>query len=86
MATITITIPNPVANRVIDSVCERYGYEDTIEDDGNRIPNPISKAQFAKQQLIAWVKDCVTYKEGNEAGNKARQEAIAKVEAEIQLS
>jgi hypothetical protein len=51
MATITVTIPDPVAPRVIDALSIGMGYQTTI--DGN--PNPETKGAFAKRQLILWV-------------------------------
>ena len=52
MATISINIPTDKTAEVIEALC--YGkYQDTITDaEGNSVPNPVTKAQFAKQQVI----------------------------------
>lgn len=55
MATISITIPNPVVNRVIDAMCNIYSYQPII----NGQPNPITKQEFARLQLIKFMKEAV---------------------------
>jgi hypothetical protein len=46
--TITITIAPGIAGDVVDAYAWEFQYKETIlDDDGNPIPNPETKAQFA---------------------------------------
>lgn len=56
MATITITIPNNVANRVQDAICEKYGYTGFLDRD-NTIPQ--TKPEFVKAWIISDIKRAV---------------------------
>jgi len=73
MATITINIPVDKEEWVLNGLAIRYGHEDTIpnplfdeelEEDSSTnpatIPNPQSKAQFAKARIIDHIKAEVT--------------------------
>lgn len=94
MATITITIPNPLLNRVIDAYAYQHGYQDEIPSASAEpgpsqdilIPNPETKNQFVRRMLVRHVKQAVRAYEGRIAEDTARQEAHSKVEAEINLT
>lgn len=77
MATLSITIPNPVVDRVQDALAARHHYNP--ETDG-------TKAAFAKQLVIEYLKREVKEYEADTAGSDARQAAITAVEAEILLT
>jgi hypothetical protein len=63
MATIIIDIPDEIATDVKQAICDRKGYQDEIEEiidgepTGNLIPNPQTKAQFAKAKAARWAKE-----------------------------
>lgn len=60
MANITINIPDNQITRVLDGIAEDNGYQATIiDEEGNSIPNPETKAQFAKRIVIERVKGMV---------------------------
>ena len=62
MATISITIPDDKIEDVKSAFADAYGYqaeiEEIIDDEptGNMIPNPETKAQFAKRQVAQYAK------------------------------
>ena len=98
MSTITLTIPDPIKDRVINALCSTYGYEDEIpkldskgnpEVDGQgnevKIPNPVTKPQFAKTQLLHFLKEVTKGYEARNAGDSARDAALEKAESEINL-
>lgn len=82
MATLSITIPNEIAVRVNDAIAGMYGYQDTIDGE----PNPQTKAQFSKQQVINFLKETVKAYEANLASEAARLAASNTAETEIQLT
>lgn len=54
MADITITIPNAVLSRVINALT--FDYQPTLD---NGTPNPTTRNQHAKQQIIKFIKNRV---------------------------
>lgn len=82
MATITLTVPNPVVNRVTDAICTRFGYQVTIDG----VPNPQSKSDFLKQQIAIWIKAQVREHEANTAAATASTNAGADVDANIVIT
>lgn len=88
MATISISIPDAVQPRVLDAFSAVYGRPEEIPDPNHvptgpmdvvMIPNPETKAQFAKRMLQQHVKDVLTNHEGNaeaEAARKAKADQI----------
>jgi hypothetical protein len=82
MAEIKITIPDALLPRVINGLAAFYGYQVII--DGQ--PNPQTKGQFAKAQLIEHVKHCVKQVETDEAVNTARVTKATEIENDITLS
>lgn len=68
MASITLTINDAFATRVLDGFCGHHGYQATIpgppDISGNptTIPNPETKMQFMKRLLYAMIKrDVASY-------------------------
>lgn len=82
MAVISINIPDNLLPRVINGLASFYGYQ--AEIDGQ--PNPQTKGQFAKKQLIAHIIHCIKTVETDEAVNAARLAKQAEVESNITLS
>lgn len=69
---ITLTIPDNQVARVINALCVRYGYQETIANPNSGdvlqyIPNPQTKAQFARAQIISFLKRVTTEVELEEA-------------------
>lgn len=56
-ASFTLTVPNNVVGDVVQAFCTLYGYQETITDEGVEIPNPESKANFAKRMIRTYVKE-----------------------------
>jgi hypothetical protein len=68
---ITLTIPDNQASRLINALCVRYGYQETIptEDENGvliQVSNPQTKTQFAKQSLINLLKEITKEEEYKE--------------------
>lgn len=83
MATITITIPDAVATRAINSFCKRFNYSPTLADGS---PNPETKAQFTKRKVLEWTKQMIREAEVQDASNTAATEAAQSVDNDIVLS
>ena len=87
MAQITINIPNAVLQRTLDAVCYKNGYQDEILDENeNPMPNPQSKAEFAKAWVVSVVKHQVKIYESEQAAKTARQAQEDAVAAEIDIT
>lgn len=83
MATITITIPDAIAQRVLNGFSQRYGYQPLLE---NGTANPETKAQFCKRKITEIVKVAVRESEMNTAINAASKAAADAAESEIQMT
>ena len=77
MASITITIPDPVAARVVDAMAVRYAW---TADTG------LTKTQFAKRVLVNLLKETVRMHEGQIASAAAAQVAGTAVDNEIDIT
>lgn len=82
MAQITITIPDTIAQRVLDSFAGARGYTGFLQDG----ITPETKAQFAKRTIINFVKNSVKEWEANNAGNSASITASNNVETQVTLT
>ena len=84
MAKITLEIPDDKLQEVVDSLCATYGYQAKILDkDGKEIINPETPAQFAKRQVVQFVKEVVKSSRINKAAAIARETEINKPEISI---
>lgn len=63
MATMTINIPDAQLSKVVDGMCINYNYEPLI----NGLPNPETKAVFARRMLIELLKRAVAAGEAKTA-------------------
>lgn len=69
MATISITIGAGETTRVIDALCSYGAYQAAIPDPsptaqpGDTIPNPVTKAAFARSVVLGVIKDIVRNQE-----------------------
>jgi hypothetical protein len=77
MATMTITMPDAHANRVIEALAHRHGWTSASTE-------PQGKA--AKDEVIDFMETVTKHYEAERAGNEAKQEALAQAEADIVLS
>ena len=58
MATFTINIPNDKITALLDAFAMQYNYQEQIETEtGEMVPNPVSKAQFAKNIVTSFIKE-----------------------------
>jgi len=79
MADITISIPTPVVNRVLDAIAAEYGYNE------NQLPAE-TKGQFAKRMVVEWAKNVVRKQEGRTAQSVAYLAAIADVDTNVDIT
>lgn len=52
---VTITVPDVIVADVVNAFCTNFGYQATIGDPP--VPNPQTKGQFAKAQLVRYIRD-----------------------------
>jgi len=83
MATLSITVPDAVATRVMDAIGATYGFAAALaaaaaEDP----PRTLTKAQFAKQVIIDFVRTTVK----NYEAELARAAAAAQTGSDITLA
>jgi len=85
---ITINIPDPISQRVIDGIAYQHSYKDQVHDPetGTDIDNPETKGQYTKRMLILWAKDNVKSWEANQATDAARQTAIDSADSDITIT
>ncbi len=94
MAKITINIPVDKEGWVLDGLALRFGYQDTVdnpnfdqiqpvdsETNPLKVPNPQSKAKFAKSMVIYMIKDAA-----NQGHNTTSLDANAVIANEVTLT
>jgi len=77
MAQLNITFPDGVANRVLDAFAATFGYDPGLG---------VTKAQFAKQQVVEFIKETVKSHEANGAAEVARGLARQAVDSEVDVT
>lgn len=77
MAQFTINVPDNQVNRVVNALCTFGGYTTQVEQDGLLVPNPQTKAQFARQMVTEFIKTAVTMTEGKIAQGVKQEELKA---------
>lgn len=60
MAEIKIIIPTEKINGIVEAFADEYNYKEQIEVKGELVDNPQTKSQFAKEQVMNFIKR--TYK------------------------
>lgn len=66
-----IVIDDAQAQRVIDGIAGKFGYTEQISDNvGGWLPNPETKAAFARRQIITFAKTTVIEYEKAVAANQ----------------
>jgi len=81
MASINLTIPDGDIDRVLDSICKRFGYRDTIATDEGSAPNPETKLQFVHGLLSKWIRSQVIKCEQQSDRDTREQEIADEVNA-----
>jgi hypothetical protein len=60
MPTISITFSAAIATEVVDTLCDRFGYQThVINAQGARVPNTETRNQFATRMISVWLKEQV---------------------------
>lgn len=82
--TISIDIPNGHANRVLNAMCNRYGYDPAVHGSGQQ-----AKIDFAKGYLVRVIKEAVMADEADAAVAdypQKRKAASDKADSEIVIT
>lgn len=82
MATITLTVPNGVANRVLDAIATKYGYSGFLADK----VTPQTKIEFYKAWIIKQTLAAVSEQEANTAAAAAANAASTDVTTNIVIT
>ena len=83
MASITFTIPDQIAPRVLDGFAIAEGYVAVLD---NGTANPETKTQFMRRKIIEYVKNAVRSAEVQDAKNKAATMAGQSVDQDILIA
>ena len=70
----TITMDNTLAVEVRDAFCQQYNYQETVGKPP--VPNPESKADFAKRHIKTYIREVHKAYKANSAADTARKAAI----------
>ncbi len=82
MAEIVISIPDAALTRVIDALSLGRGYPLTVfNEEGNVIPNPVSKTTYAKDELKSILRAEVRTYEAHRDATTATQTALGSADA-----
>ncbi len=91
-ADLTVTIPDPVAQRVLEGLAGNNNYQAQVPDPSKMLdpsdptvwmPNPETKAQFAKRMVKEWIKASVRAYEVKQAVSPAMEAASQNATTEI---
>lgn len=80
MATITLNIPNPVATRVMDAICTKFGYTGFV----NGVAQ--TKPEFVKAWIIRDLMNAVKEQEANTAAAMAAANAVTDADTNIVIT
>ncbi len=86
---LTFTISDAVAQRVVDAFAVQYNRPELVPDPANPgqyIPNPETKAAFARRLTKEYIKGVVKAAEASQAAEAARLAAIVDVDADIVIT
>ena len=79
-----VTWDNDKKLRMLNGFVYQYSYQDEIEDEeGDLIPNPVSKVDFANQQIERFIRENIKAWEANQDAEAARLATIAEVDSEF---
>lgn len=81
MAKWEITINDDLVPRILNDFATQYNYQEKIQNkDGKIIDNPETKVQFAKKQIIEYVKNVMKAAKANKRAMEARDASLAEDE------
>ena len=74
----TFTVDDAKAQKVVNSFCKAYRYQESITDPATnqQIPNPESKVAFTKRYIATYIKEVVKQVTAAEAADQARENAL----------
>lgn len=78
MGQIILNFPDENETKIIRGTAEYLGYQETI----NGQPNPETRRQYYKAQMVAFTKNCYRANLANKAAEEARLAAIVAADAE----
>ena len=81
MAEVTITYPDEHRDRIIEAICTRFGYQSTVDVDGEAVDNPQSPDEFTAEKMADWVRSQVRKHETAKAAEAAEQAIADEIEA-----
>lgn len=76
MAKVTFEFPDDSLDQLVSDFCERYGYCEEVQIDGETVPNPQSRISFAASRIISDAK-AVSYEHQRQKAYRAISEALA---------
>lgn len=72
---------------ILNSFCDHHGYQATVKDaNGADIPNPVTKAAFAKSKIANFIRESVVAARVNKKREDAAVAEKATIDAEIIIS
>jgi hypothetical protein len=83
MASLTINYPDNQQQRIRDALCAHGDYQETLPDG---TANPVSRAAFAREQIISFIRRAVRQHERDQARNAALAAADAGLPADPDLN
>lgn len=87
MAQITITYNDTLQTRVIDAFSLGNGWTANVENpDGSTSPNPLTKAQWARNEIKRYIREHVIQYEANRDAEAARTAAVATGNTDIVIT
>lgn len=85
-AELSITIPDAIAPRVLNALAKKWGYDQKVlNEQGQWVDQPLTKAQFVKAKLIEYLKREVVEQEQIDASEEAALSAREAAESEVNL-
>lgn len=84
--TISLTIPDAVAPRVVEALCSTYNYSGYSERETEAGRTPMTKAQFAKTCVGEFLRNTTKAYEAGVAMQTAKDSAVSKVDSEVSIS
>lgn len=81
MSAVTITYPDEYRDRIVEALCTRFGYQESVEVDSEDVPNPQTPEQFVGSVLAKWVKSQVRKHETAKATMAAEEAIMEEIDA-----
>lgn len=82
-ATMRITVPDELVPQLLEAFAQVFNRPETVIDEhGNEVPNPETKAQFAKRHIRRFIRDVWRVYKSNRAAEEAKKKALEQAETE----